>query len=315
MNIVSVRRSIRTIAIVLLPACARPQTAQTAAAPDRFALPAGTELVDGPSGRPVATDSLLHRIGRSDYALLGEVHDNPVDHEVRAGIIDALASVHPAIVFEQFQDSDTPIALPSTPASGDQLEAWLDANGFDRIGWKWPLHKPVVLAAIAHARSLWGANVSREALMPVVMAGGSESGVPDSLRQLVNRAPLGDAARAVLDSELVEGHCHELPNEMIPGMRMAQVVRDAAMVRALLLAGRDGPAWLIAGNGHVRNDVAAPRVLRAAAPNARVVTLGILEREDDGGPPQAAERQMYDFVIITPRTKRPDPCAELRRPG
>ena len=312
MNIARVRCSIRTIAILLLPACARPQTA---AAPVRFALPASTELVEGPSGRPVATNVLLNRVSRSDYVLLGEVHDNPIDHEVRAGIIDALASVHPAIVFEQFQDSDTPIALPSTPASGDQLEAWLDANGFDRIGWKWPLHKPVVLAAIAHARSLWGANVSREALMPVVMAGGSESGVPDSLRQLVNRAPLGDAARAVLDSELVEGHCHELPNEMIPGMRMAQIVRDAAMARSLLLAGRDGPAWLIAGNGHVRNDVAVPRLLRAAAPNARVVTLGILEREDDGAPPPAAERRMYDFVIVTPRAKRPDPCAELRRRG
>lgn len=309
MSIVPVWRFIRTIPIVLLPACAR---LQTGTAPVRFALPAGTELVEGPSGRPGATNDLLNRVGRSDYVLLGEVHDNPIDHELRAGIIDALASVHPAIVFEQFRDTDTPI--PPPPASGDGIEAWLDAHGFDRNGWKWPLHRPVVLAAIAHARSLWGANVSREALTPVVMAGGSESAVPDSLRPLVNQAPLGDAARAVLDSELVEGHCHQLPNEMIPGMRMAQIVRDAAMVRALLLAGRDGPAWLIAGNGHVRNDVAAPRLLRAAAPNARVVTLGILEREENGGPPQAAERRMYDFVIITPRAERPDPCAQLRRP-
>lgn len=309
MNIAPVSRAIRTIAIMLLPACARPQTA---AAPVRFGLPAGTELVEGPSGRPVATNDLLNRVGRSDYVLLGEVHDNPIDHELRAGIIDALASVHPAIVFEQFRDTDTPIAPPS--ASGDGIEAWLDTHGFDRNGWKWPLHRPVVLAAIAHARSLWGANVSREALTPVVMAGGSESAVPDSLRQLVSQAPLGDAARAVLDSELVEGHCHELPNDMIPGMRMAQIVRDAAMVRALLLAGRGGPAWLIAGNGHVRNDVAVPRLLRAAAPNARVVTLGILEREENGGPPQASERRMYDFVVITPRAERPDPCAQLRRP-
>lgn len=314
MNIVRAWRSLRTIAIVLLPACARPQTA---AAPVRFALPAGSELVEGASGRPVATTVLLNRVSESDYALLGEVHDNPIDHEIRAGIIDALASVHPAIVFEQFRDADTPIAPPLAyaSASGAAIEAWLDAYGFDRNGWTWPLHRPVVLAAIAHARSLWGANVSREALTPVVMAGGSNSAVPDSLRQIVNRAPLGDAARAVLDTELVEGHCHELPNEMIPGMRMAQIVRDAAMVRALLLAGRDGAAWLIAGNGHVRNDVAVPRLLRAAAPNARVVTLGILEREADRTPPPAAERQMYDFVIITPRVERPDPCAQLRRPG
>ena len=309
MSILPVRRFIRTIAIVLLPACARPQTG---AAPIRFALPAGTDLVEGSSGRAVATNDLLNRVGRSEYVLLGEVHDNPIDHEVRAGIIDALASVRPAIVFEQFTATDTPI--PAPPASGDRMEAWLDAHGFDRNGWKWPLHRPLVLAAIAHARTLWGANVSREALTPVVMAGGVDSAVPDSLRQLVKQAPLGDAARAVLDSELVEGHCHQLPNEMIPGMRMAQIVRDAAMARALLLAGRDGPAWLIAGNGHVRNDVAVPRLLRAAAPNARVVTLGILEREANGGPPDASERRMYDYVVITPRAERPDPCAQLRRP-
>ncbi|HSQ32496.1 MAG TPA: ChaN family lipoprotein, partial [Gemmatimonadaceae bacterium] len=156
-------RSIRTIAIVLLPACARPQTG---AAPIRFALPAGTDLVEGSSGRAVATNDLLNRVGRSEYVLLGEVHDNPIDHELRAGIIDALASVHPAIVFEQFGDSDAPI--PAPPA-GDAPDAWLDAHGFDRNGWKWPLHRPVVLAAIAHARSLWGANVSREAVTPVVM--------------------------------------------------------------------------------------------------------------------------------------------------
>jgi len=29
-------------------------------------------------------------------------------------------------------------------------------------GWRWPLHQPVVAAAITHARSLWGSGVSRE---------------------------------------------------------------------------------------------------------------------------------------------------------
>jgi uncharacterized iron-regulated protein len=303
-------RSTRYLALALLAACAGPNTA---AVPVRFALPADAALVDGASGQPATTATLLDRIAHADFVLLGEVHDNPVDHEVRARLIDALAVVHPAIVFEQFRDGDTPIA---PPAAGDSLERWLDANGFDRKGWKWPLHEPVVTAALAHARSLWGANVTRQTLMPVVMGGGADSTFPPPLRQLVRRAPLGAAERAVLDSELVEGHCRQLPDEMIPGMRAAQVVRDAAMTRALLnaAAGGSGPAWLIAGNGHVRNDVAVPRLLRAAAPNARVVTLGILERDSVGGPPSVSERQAYDFVIVTSRVDRPDPCAQFRRP-
>lgn len=298
-------RAPSAIAIVFVAACA------TAPRPVTFTLPADALLVDGPSGRPAATALLLDRVTHADYALLGEVHDNPMDHELRARLIDALASVRPAVVFEQFRDADVPIA---PPASTDSLVPWLDANGFDRKGWKWPLHEPVVTAAIAHARSLWGANVSRQTLTPVVMGGGADSTMPESLRQLVTHAPLGAAERAVLDSELVEGHCHQLPEEMIPGMRAAQVVRDAAMTRALLAAtaSGSGPAWLIAGNGHVRNDVAVPRLLRLAAPNARVVTLGILERDSVGGAPSAAERRAYDYVIITPRVARPDPCAQFR---
>ncbi|MGH7668012.1 MAG: ChaN family lipoprotein [Gemmatimonadaceae bacterium] len=305
------RHAIRMIPLLLLAACAGSRTAP-APAPVPFALSAATELVDGRSGRPVATGTLLDRMSRSDYVLLGEVHDNAIDHELRARLIDALASLRPAIVFEQFADADTPI---TPPPSADSLEPWLDAHGFDRKGWQWPLHKPVVLAAIAHARSMWGANVSRQTLMPVVMGGGADSTVPAGLRSLMEQAPLGAAGRAVLDSELVEGHCHQLPAEMIPGMRTAQIVRDAAMTRALLRAGRDGPAWLIAGNGHVRNDVAVPRLLRAAAPNARVLTVGILERDPDGGPPAVSERRMYDLVIITPRAERSDPCAQFRCSG
>jgi len=64
---------------------------------------------------------------------------------------------------------------------------------------------------------------------------------------------------------IVEGHCGQLPASMVPGMRAAQEVRDAAMT------------------------------------------------EEDGTAPKAAERRNYDLVIVTPRTERPDPCAQLRR--
>jgi len=291
---------------VLLTGCAAPS--RTSVAPVPFALPDSTVLVDGPSGAPVSTADLLRRARAADIVLLGEVHDNPTDMAVRAGIITALADRHPAIVFEQFPESDTPIAPPQP---GDSLEGWLDRSGFDRHGWKWPMHRPVIEAALAHARSLWGANVSRAQLMPVVENG--ESAAPDSLRPLMDRAPLGDAARAVLDSELVDGHCHQLPAEMIPGMRTAQIVRDAAMTRALLLAGATGPAWLIAGNGHVRRDVDVPRLLKVAAPGKTVLAVGILEREENGAGPDPAERAAYDLVIVTPRVPREDPCAQFRR--
>ena len=290
--------------LLLVAAC---HPAPAPLSPVAFALPDSTALVDGATGAPVATAELLRRVGAADLVLLGEVHDNPVDHALRGALLRAFAARHPAVVFEQFTATDGPIALPGP---GDSLTGWLDRNGFDRRGWRWPLHEPVVAAALATARSIWGSNVSREALRSVVTSG--ESAAPEPLRQLMARAPLDSAARAALDSDLVEGHCGQRPATMIPGMRTAQEVRDAAMTRALLLAGAGGPAWLIAGNGHVRRDIAVPRILARVAPGKRLLVVGLLEREESGAAPEAAERQRYDLVIVTPRTARPDPCAQLQ---
>ena len=211
-------------------------------------------------------------------------------------------------MFEQFAESDGPVAKP---AAGDSLEPWLDRSGLDRAGWKWPLHQPVVAAAISSGGSLWGGGVSRETLRPVVRTG--ESAAPAHLRALLERAPLDSAARAALDQELIAGHCGRLPDNMVVGMRAAQTVRDAAMARALGRARETGSAWLIAGNGHVRRDFAVPRLLRALAPGAAILSVGLVERPQRGGMPDRAARSMFDLVVVTPRMARADPCASFQR--
>jgi uncharacterized iron-regulated protein len=300
-------RTLYLTPLCLLAACGgRPSTS---VAPITFTMPDSTLVLDGSSGDTVPASELLRRVGAADVVLLGEVHDNPVDHALRGALITAFASQRPAVVFEQFADRDTPIPLP---AAGQSREGWLDANGFDRTGWKWPLHEPVVEAALAHARSLWGSNMSRETLRVVVREGADAA--PEPLRRLMTAAPLDSAATAQMDSVLEEGHCHQLPESLIPGMRAAQEVRDAAMTRALLLAGAGSgqrPEWLMAGNGHVRSDLGVPRLLRRAAPGAQVLAVGLLEREEDGAIPAATERRTYDLVVVTPRAPREDPCRQL----
>lgn len=292
---------------LLLAACGSRPTFSVE--PVSFAMPDSTFVLDGSAGDTVSTSELIRRIGEADVVLLGEVHDNPVDHALRGALITAFASQRPAVVFEQFADRDTPIPLPS---AGESREQWLDANGFDRGAWKWPLHEPVVDAALAHARSLWGSHLSREALRPVVREG--EGAAPEPLRRLAEEAPLDSAGIAAMDAELEVAHCNELPQSLIPGMRDAQVIRDAAMTRALLLAGAQAgqrPEWLIAGNGHVRTDLGVPRLLRRVAPHMRVLAVGLLEREDNGVIPSAEERRPYDLVIVTPRAQREDPCRNM----
>ena len=58
--------------------------------------------------------------------------------------------------------------------------------------------------------------------------------------------------------------------------------------------------------------LAVPRLLRVAAPGKSMLAVGFLEREANGAEPAAAERAVYDIVVITPRAARPDPCANLR---
>lgn len=274
--------------------------------PARFTLTDSTVIVEARTGAPVAPAELVRRARAADYVLLGEYHDNARQHELRGRLLRALGARHPAVVFEQFTRSDGPIAAP-----GADTAAWLDANGFDRKGWRWPLHAPVVTAALAVAREVRGSGVTRDQLRSVVRGGSASAPAP--LAALVARFPLDSAARKRIDDELLASHCGQLPDNMVPGMRAAQEVRDASMTDALLAAGQGGPAWLIAGNGHVRADIGVPRMLRPAAAGKSILVVGLLERDSTGAMPTAEERRVYDLVVVTPRAEREDPCANFGR--
>jgi uncharacterized iron-regulated protein len=298
------RTLIVLLPVGLLSACAGHPT--TGAAPSALVLPDSTVVLDAATGAPVTAAELLRRAVAADFVLLGEIHDNAYHHRTRGALLTAAASRRPGVVFEQLSRTTAPIA---PPAAGETEEAWLDAHGFDRKSWKWPLHAPVVDAAIAHAGSLWGSNVPREALRSVVRQG--TEAAPPELGRLIAQAPLDSAGRAAIDQELFEGHCGKLPAEMVPGMRAAQEVRDAAMTDALLGAGAAGPAWLIAGDGHVRMDMGVPRLLRTVAPGKQLLVVGFAERGTDEAVPGPAAGRRYQVLVVTPPAAREDPCAGL----
>ena len=286
-------------------------TACRGPAPDLGPVPADLTVVDGGTGTPVSSRDLAARLGRADAVLLGELHDNPEHHRVRAALLRG-AGMRAAPVFEHFTRADVPLPRPS---ADETREAWLDRTGFDRDGWAWPLHAPLVDAALATGAPIRGSNLDRAALRDVVRRGASAAAAP--LAALVAAAPLDSAARAGLDADLVAGHCGQLPAAMIPGMRDAQVVRDAAMADAMLAASQSGVPWLLAGNGHVRRDLAVPRLLAVARPQWRVLAVGFLERDSGGrAPAVSAMRGRYDLVVVTGAPMgRPDPCAAFRQPS
>jgi uncharacterized iron-regulated protein len=76
--------------------------------------------------------------------------------------------------------------------------------------------------------------------------------------------------------------------------------------RLATVAGRAGGV-LIAGNGHVRKDRGVPWYLAQLRPAARIVSIGLIEVEDDLD--DAGDDLPYDYVWFTPRVDDADPCA------
>jgi uncharacterized iron-regulated protein len=298
------RKILSLIPVLLALGCGGHSSAP--ATPIALVLPDSTVVMDAATGVPVSTTELLRRAHAADFVLLGEVHDNPAHHQARGALLTASAAQKPAVVFEQLAWGTTPIAPPD---AGESEESWLDSHGFDRKGWKWPLHQPLVDAALAGRGTLWGSNLPREALRPVVREG--VTAAPAELGRLIQQAPLDSVGQAAIDQELFEGHCGKLPVEMVPGMRAAQEVRDAAMTDVLLAAGSGGPAWLIAGDGHVRMDMGVPRFLRKLAPAKKVLVVGFVERGTDDAVPGPAAARRYQLLVVTPPAAREDPCAGL----
>lgn len=272
------------------------------------ASPAADAIVDVRTASPITRKQLLERLAAADYVLLGEVHDNPAHHRLRGELIVAGAARKPALVFEHFPwRADSMLAhIPPAPT-----EAWLAQAGFDAKGWRWPVHAPLLEAAAKARLQGYGSQLDRETLRP--MRQGGVGAAPAPLGELMTRVPLAGEGLKALDKTLLDGHCGQLPEQMVPLLRLSQEARDAAMTEALMRAGQGRPAWLLAGDGHVRKDYGVPRFLAQLAPAKRLVSVGFLERGEAGGPPAAEEQAVYDVVWITERAEREDPCKDFGR--
>ena len=261
-------------------------------------------LLGGCAAAPHALDEAPRsRLREARFLLLGEVHDNPQHHLLRAALLtELLADGRPTgLVFEQMS-RDADAAISAAPRNA---EAVADAGRLDRKGWRWPAHKPLFDAALGASARLAGGNLESEVVRAIVREG--LSAVPIDLRPMLDDPAWGADQQRALEREIDDGHCHALPAAQLPRMALAQRARDAAMARALLSsAAANGRAVLLAGNGHVRLDLGVPRYLRAAGvPAAQIVAVGYLE--------ERGRADVYDLVQVTRGVPRDDPCAAFEK--
>ena len=261
------------------------------------------------AGAFIPEDALVARLSAARYRLLGELHDHPEHHRLRARLVARLAADHPQVFFEQFdRENDAPLRDAQRPGAG--ADALARAGKID-AGWQWPLHRPLVQAALDAGLAIRAANLSG-AQARRIATGSDPRNVAPELGGTLSGAAWTSADEAGLRTEILESHCGALPDRVAAPMALAQRTRDAAI--AVALGSAPGPAILIAGNGHVRRDRGVPRYL----PDPRdALSVGFLEVTSGATDPRAAagraESPAYDYVWFTAPQPRQDPCEAFRK--
>jgi uncharacterized iron-regulated protein len=285
---------------------------------------AGPRIWDVRASRFVSEPSLVADLASARYRLLGEVHDNGAHHTIRAQLIVAIAATgaRPALVMEQF-DLDRDEALIAAQAAGTDAERLADAGSFDRKAWQWPMHKPILEAALAAHLPIRAGNLPRAQLREEEHSAAADRSQSSGYARF-RAARWTDAQAEALRADIVEGHCGMVPDAVVPRIVLAQRLRDAAMAQALVDAATAPGAILIAGNGHVRADLGVPVYLHAPGlpdAGARSISVGLIEvtpgDEAAGDFPRQvlAANPGFDYLWFTSPAAREDPCANLRMPA
>ena len=274
-----------------------------AAAPQAAADEALFRLRDSAT---VNTQTLLSDMQSADAVLLGEIHDNPRHHALRAQLLREPALKQRNVVVE-YLDAGQLVG------AGDKLLTRLEQAGFDANGWQWPLHQPLFAAALDQGMSVYGGNLPRDQSRAVFKSRGNNLGA--ALQALLLHAPLSDDSLAALRREIDEGHCGALPAMMFEGMMAVQRARDAAMADQLM---QHLPSVLLSGNGHAWKHLGVPHILAANRPTLRSVSLLLLEHTAFADATAQAEwlqewQGKADYIWLTPPVSRPDPCLALQK--
>ena len=245
------------------------------------------------------------RLRGDAVVLLGEVHDNAEQHRLRLAVLQRAidAGWRPAIVMEQFdreRQPDIDRARRERPLDAGHVVALAGGSG-----WNWDFYRPVVDLALRNRLALIAGDLSNADTTKVVRGGVAAVFDAAAAATLGLDRSISADWQAAQEREIDAGHCHALPATLWPRMAQAQFARDAVLAAALS-SNADQGAVLIAGNGHVRRDIGAPRWL--ALDPRRVLSVAFLEDGDEATPVAA-----FDAVVRTAPAERSDPCAAFEK--
>lgn len=282
----------------------------------KFVMPLVMMLLLGCATDPnsqFAVESLapneLEAYKSAQVILLGEQHDNPIHHEIQAGVLKALADEGrlKTVIFEQVDWTYQGTLAQLNRDNFERLEKKLD--------WKdsgWPdfdMYQPLFKTAFTARAKIVAGGLPKNRVQALYSAGYEIAFNAAEIERIKLRVPLDGQATELLQKEIFDGHCKMIPEDHVQKMIPIQRARDAALVKGYINeADNSGVTVFILGNGHARKEFGVPSLLRTINPKLKLWSVGIQEVGSDVFPEGA-----FDKVIITPKVEREDPCAQMKK--
>jgi len=264
--------------------------------------------------------SLLARLARADFVLLGERHDNPDHHLLQAAVLRSLIPLgrRPAVGFEMFGLDDTAAIAKHLAVTPKDAAGLGRAVNWHKRGWPdWTMYQPIAEAALEAKLPIVATNLPL-ATVKKMRSDGLAALEPRLRRELDFGRPLSQTMLVRMATDIRNSHCGYGSDESVKAMVAIQRVRDAQMAQSLIAAGAPDGALLVAGAGHVRNDYGIPVHLNEKAPGKRVISVAFLEVADQKTEPHEYAlpygngRLPFDYIWFTPRVDDEDPCEKFK---
>jgi uncharacterized iron-regulated protein len=272
------------------------------------------------SARFIDRQSLVTRLARADFLLLGERHDNPDHHLLQAEVLRSLIALgrRPTVGFEMFGLDDASAIANHLAFAPNDAAGLGRAVNWNKRGWPdWAMYQPIAEAALEAKLRIVATNLPL-ATARKMSSDGLAALEPRVVRDLGLDRPPSESMFASIAADIRDSHCGYASEESVKLMVDVQRARDAQMAQSLIAAGDPDGAILVAGAGHVRNDYGIPVYLTAKAAGKQVISIAFLEVDnqkpepDNYALPDPNGRLPFDFVWFTARVDDENPCEKFK---
>jgi uncharacterized iron-regulated protein len=272
------------------------------------------------SARFIDRQSLVTRLARADFLLLGERHDNPDHHLLQAEVLRSLIALgrRPTVGFEMFGLDDASAIANHLAFAPNDAAGLGRAVNWNKRGWPdWAMYQPIAEAALEAKLRIVATNLPL-ATARKMSSDGLAALEPRVVRDLGLDRPPSESMFASIAADIRDSHCGYASEESVKLMVGVQRARDAQMAQSLIAAGDPDGAIMVAGAGHVRNDYGIPVYLTAKAAGKQVISIAFLEVDnqkpepDNYALPDPNGRLPFDFVWFTARVDDENPCEKFK---